>query len=804
MHAAFDSAWEEDGFSIPGYEVLGELDRGGMGIVYQAQQINPEREVALKVILPKFAGEPDMLRRFETEANAMATLDHPAILPVYQVGKVDGLPYFSMKLATGGSLAERIKNKRPKISQSVDWVITIASAVHHAHQFGLLHRDLKPANFLFDEQERIYVCDFGVAKQVETSSPELTQTNALVGTPHYLPPEVASGSSPRATTAGDLYSLGAVLYELLTGQRPHSEDTENIAALLRIISDKPVPAARSVKSDIPLDLSVICQKAMHTEPEKRYSSLQEFAKDLTRWQKGLPISARKTSIAEKTVRWVKRHPLPASLVGLLILLSSVGGYTIFQNVKEISESRTAFQTQLQSTLVAQANSERLIARPGFRERVFNFLKRAAAIQNGPEIREEAVAALARIDVREVELPLGLPDVAHPSAQVEELGQAFDGLLAELAFINFVTRSPMGDKIALGHADGFTIVNSSSAEVLWTSRSGTARCAPAWSSDGKLLFGVLGDKKQIITFSGETGSEVSLYSSVAWPEAVAVDRETAILAVLTDTSTLDLVSVSSGEVIASFPAPEADKLQFEGDTLKTYTGDTSLSEYHILRPIGYKEWDTAAASSTTNTLVGASLSDDGQSLLAFSTFGLEVWNVQTREQLDFHPTDNQRIDAVTRAWWLPGRSDTIILQVPGALQKLTLDPSGKINTVEDLDRVPGSNVLDILPNGDWIVRQLDEDGGSEIERWIQGDFDNFQPAPGWMPRQLALGVERLGDEVLVVSDENLTLTLPRPMQIIALEFSPDRKILYGATSDHTIFEWNLPELKTKLWGYGLTE
>ena len=377
--------------------------------------------------------------------------------------------------------------------------------------------------------------------------------------------------------------------------------------------------------------------------------------------------------------------------------------------------------------------------------------------------------------------------------LESLDEDLRRNLPDLGLINFVTPSPDGKLIALGHAEGFTIVRDDTGEVLWTSRPGTARCMPAWSSDGQLLFGVLGDKKQIITFIGDTGTEVSLYSSISWPEAIAVDDETSVLAVLTDTASLDLVSVSSGEVLAAFPSPVTDRVHFSGDLLMTSYKDEVQSVYEVLRPLGYHEWDTAAATSTTNTLTGARLSEDGRRLLTFSTFGLEVWNVEKRQMLDFHSTDNQRIDAVTRAWWLPGTSDTIILQVPGALQRITLDAQGMISSVEDLDRVPGSNILDILPSGDWIVRQLDEDGGSEIERWTLGNSDAFKPEANWTGPLKVQGAKLVGDETIKVMGPDLTLTLPRPMQSIFLQFSPDRSRLYGAASDHTIDEWNFSEL-----------
>lgn len=239
MLAAFDDAIEEDGFKIEGYEILCEIDRGGMGVVYHARQLRPERDVALKVILPKLGVEKAMRKRFQTEARAMAALDHPGILPIYEVGESNGLPFFSMKLATGGSLSERLKGEPIAGKVAATWLSEICSAINHAHQRGVLHRDLKPANFLFDEEDRLYVADFGVAKLLDLENLDLTKTDGFVGTPHYMPPEVARGNSNEITVLGDLYSLGAVFYECLTGERPHKQHS-HIGSLL-----EPSPMSRS-------------------------------------------------------------------------------------------------------------------------------------------------------------------------------------------------------------------------------------------------------------------------------------------------------------------------------------------------------------------------------------------------------------------------------------------------------------------------------------------------------------------------------------------------------------------------------
>src|SRR5260370_28704664 len=223
---------------VAGHEVISEIARGGMGIVYRARQLEPRREVALKMLQPQQLGSKEMRERFHLEARAVASLAPPAILPVYEVGDHDGLPFFSMKLAGGGSLAARRDEVRGQFRRIAELLAGLADAVQFAHARGILHRDLKPGNTLFDDSGRPYVSDFALAKFVtdfDGDSPALTRTINLLGTPQYLAPEIVSGTAP-ATTAADIYGLGAILYELLAGRPPFEADS--ITSLLKTIVEE--------------------------------------------------------------------------------------------------------------------------------------------------------------------------------------------------------------------------------------------------------------------------------------------------------------------------------------------------------------------------------------------------------------------------------------------------------------------------------------------------------------------------------------------------------------------------------------
>ncbi len=270
------------------YEGLMEIARGGMGVVYKARQVGLNRDVALKMILAgEFAGEDDV-RRFFVEAEAAAHLDHPHIVPVYEVGEHNGQPYFTMKLVEGGSLASVSTTPSTDPKQTATLLAKVARAVHYAHQRGILHRDLKPANILLDINGEPYVTDFGLAKRIEGDS-GLTQSGSVVGTPSYMPPEQAAGKVRDLTTAADVYSLGAVLYHLLTGQPPFRGDSV-LETLQQVLDQEPV-SPRSINRLVTPELEAICRKCLEKSPEQRYPSAEALAEDLEAYVEGEPVLA---------------------------------------------------------------------------------------------------------------------------------------------------------------------------------------------------------------------------------------------------------------------------------------------------------------------------------------------------------------------------------------------------------------------------------------------------------------------------------------------------------------------------------
>jgi serine/threonine-protein kinase len=321
------------------YELVEEIARGGMGVVFKARQRGLNRVVALKVILAGQLASEHARQRFRTEAENAAGLEHPHIVPIYEVGEQDGLPYFSMKLVEGGPLSRDVARFTADPKAAARIIAVAARAVHHAHQRGILHRDLKPANILLDAQGEPHVADFGLAKRL--AGPAATQSGAIMGTPSYMAPEQAAGRNRELTTATDVYGLGAVLYELLTGRRPFQEATD-LDTLLQVLREEPVRPSR-LRPGLAPDLETICLKCLRKDPAQRYQTSDALARDLQRFLSREPVEARPVGTLERVRSWVRRHPAPAALaaVSAMATLCLLVGWLYFTAHLQASESNTS-------------------------------------------------------------------------------------------------------------------------------------------------------------------------------------------------------------------------------------------------------------------------------------------------------------------------------------------------------------------------------------------------------------------------------------------------------------------------------
>jgi serine/threonine-protein kinase len=297
------------------YELLKELAQGGMGVVYRARQRSLNRPVALKMILQGRLSTPAALTRFQDEARATAELDHPNIVPIYEVGEHDGRPFFSMKLIDGGTLSDALRSApRPDARKFVAVLAKVCRAIHYAHQRGILHRDLKPSNVLIDERGEPFVADFGLVKRLGADE-TMTATGALLGTPAYMAPEQAEGPSTAVTTLADVYALGAILYEILTGRPPFRGETP--LDTLRLVRETQVEPPARLNPDADANLVAVCLKCLEKDPTRRYASAGDLADDLERWLAGDPVLARPAGSVTRLFEWLRQNTRAAVWVGVI-------------------------------------------------------------------------------------------------------------------------------------------------------------------------------------------------------------------------------------------------------------------------------------------------------------------------------------------------------------------------------------------------------------------------------------------------------------------------------------------------------
>lgn len=336
------------------YELMEQIGRGGMGVVYRARQVSLHRVVAVKMLLNAALSSPAMVRRFEIEAETAARLDHPNIVPIYEIGEEDGQHFFTMKLVEGRSLAAAIhrqefaviaKEKSPALNQwnSIErriahLMIAVCRAADYAHSMGVLHRDLKPGNVLIDSRGEPHLTDFGLAKA--DVDPALTGSGSVLGTPAYMAPEQAAGGA--ATRATDVYALGVILYELLTGRVPF-RGTTPVETLRRVVDEQAAPV-RTVNALVHPDLAVICAKALEKDPLRRYDSAGELANDLDRWTRHEPIRARPAGLVRRTNRWIVRNRLGTALILVLCAGVAASASLAFIVSRQERARRAALQT----------------------------------------------------------------------------------------------------------------------------------------------------------------------------------------------------------------------------------------------------------------------------------------------------------------------------------------------------------------------------------------------------------------------------------------------------------------------------
>jgi tetratricopeptide (TPR) repeat protein len=388
---------------VPGYEILGELGRGGMGVVYRARQLGLNRMVALKMVLNSQASESE-LERFRLEARSVATAQHRNIVGVFDVGEFNGLPYMALEFVEGGPLDNRLKGEPQEPQFTARVMEQVCRAMAHAHSLKIIHRDLKPANVLLTKEDLPKVTDFGLAKELDAEDGH-TRTGSIMGTPSYMPPEQAEGKAKELTAVADIYSLGAILYEFLTGRPPFKGRT--LLETLEHVRKKDPVAPVDLNPTVPIDLQTIALKALEKDPEKRYQTADEMAEDLAAFGRGDPIKARPITRWQKTVKWARRNKALATLAGVAaaFFLVVLGGSIALNAAYGVAErNRLALQRQVE-----------------------------AARESGRDALQVATAAMAerRFEDARNGLESGLATLAAASSGHEEARGELEDLTAEL-------------------------------------------------------------------------------------------------------------------------------------------------------------------------------------------------------------------------------------------------------------------------------------------------------------------------------------------------------------------------------------